>query len=96
MSAINETLKQKIDELDLDRRLNEASVQVEQVLGRALDTAAEYARDHREDVDRLLARVSTTIDERTDGKYADKVTMVREQLDRGVERLAERRPSADD
>jgi hypothetical protein len=40
--------------------------------------------------------VSTTIDERTDGKYADKVTKVREQLDRGVERLAERRPSSDD
>ena len=96
MSAINETLKQKIDELDLDRRLNEASVQAEQVIGRALDTAAEYAREHREDVDRLLTRVSTTIDERTDGKYADKVTKVREQLDRGVERLAERRPSADD
>ena len=93
MSAINETLKQKIDELDLDRRLNEASEQAEQVLRRALDTAAEYAREHRGDVDRMLARVSTTIDERTDGKYADKVTKVREQLDRGVERLAERRPS---
>jgi MT0933-like antitoxin protein len=95
MSTINETLKQKIDELDLDRRLNDASVQAEQVLRRALDTAADYARDHRDDVERLLTRVSTTIDERTDGKYADKVTMVREQLDRGVERLAERRPSAD-
>jgi hypothetical protein len=95
MSAINESLKQKIDELDLDRRLNEASVQAEQALRRALDTAAEYAREHRDDVDRLLTRVSTTIDERTDGKYADKVTKVREQLDRGVERLAERRPSGD-
>ena len=61
MSAINETLKQKIDELDLDRRLNEASVQAEQVLRRALDTAAEYAREHRDDVDRLLARVSSSI-----------------------------------
>ena len=96
MSAINETLKQKIDELDLDRRLNEASVQAEQVLSRALDTAAEYAREHREDVDRLLTRVSTTIDERTDGKYADKVTKVREQLERGVSKLAERRPPTDD
>ena len=45
----------------------------------------------RDDVDRLLTRVSTSIDERTEGKYADKVTKVREQLDRGVERLAERR-----
>jgi hypothetical protein len=96
MSAINETLKQKIDELDLDRRLNEASVQAEQALKRALDAAAEYADEHRDDIDRLLTRVSTSIDERTEGKYADQVTKVRAQLDRGVEKLAERRPSDDD
>ena len=96
MSRINETLKQKIDEFDLDRRLNEASIQAEQALRRALETAAEYADDHRDDIDRLLTRVSTTIDERTDGKYADKVTKVRAQLDRGVEKLAERRPADDD
>jgi hypothetical protein len=96
MTRINETLKQRIDELDLDRRLNDASAQAEQALKRALDTASAYAREHRDDVDRLLTRVSTSIDERTEGKYADKVIKVREQLDRGVERLAERRPSEDD
>jgi len=96
MSRINETLKQMIDELDLDRRLNEASVQAEQALHRALDTAADYAHEHRDDLDRLLTRVTTSIDERTEGKYADQVTKVREQLDRGVERLAERRPPEDD
>lgn len=95
MSRINETLKQKIEDLDLDRRLNEATVQAEHALKRALDSAAEYAHDHRDDVDRLLTRVSSSIDERTEGKYADKVTKVREQLDRGVEKLAERRPSDD-
>jgi len=95
MSRINETLKQKIDEFDLDRRLNEASVQAEQAVKRALGTAAEYADEHRDDIDRLLDRVTTSIDERTDGKYADKVTKVREQLDRGVEKLAERRPADD-
>ena len=96
MSRINETLKQKIDELDLDRRLNDFSEHAEDAVRRTLDTAAEYAHEHQDDVDRLLTRMSTSIDERTDGKYADKVTKVREQLDRGVERLAERRPSSDD
>ena len=93
MSRINETLKQKIDELDLDRRLNELAAQAEQAVNRAIDTAADYAHEHRDDVDRLLTRVSATIDERTDGKYADKVTKVREQVDRGVGKLADRRPS---
>jgi ABC-type nitrate/sulfonate/bicarbonate transport system substrate-binding protein len=91
MSDIAETLKQKIDELDLDRRFNELAESAEQAVVRALDTAADYAREHRDDVERLLTRASTAIDERTDGKYADKVTMVREQLDRGVEKLTERR-----
>jgi ElaB/YqjD/DUF883 family membrane-anchored ribosome-binding protein len=91
MSKINETLKQKIDELDLDSRLNEFSDRAEEAFKRALDTAAEYAHEHRDDVDRLLTRVSTSIDERTEGRYADQVTKVREQLDRGVDRLAERR-----
>jgi hypothetical protein len=91
MSRINETLKQKIDELDLDRRLNEAVVQAEKAAVRAVETAADYAHEHRDDVDRLLTRVSTSIDERTEGKYAEKVTSVRAQLERGVDKLAERR-----
>jgi hypothetical protein len=96
VSRINETLKQMIDELDLDRRVNEFSDQAEQAAKRALDKAAEYAHEHRDDVDRLLNRASTSIDERTEGKYADKVTKVRAQLDRGIEKLAERRPADDD
>jgi ElaB/YqjD/DUF883 family membrane-anchored ribosome-binding protein len=95
MSRINETLKQKIDELDLDRRLNELAAQAEQAVGRALDTAADYANEHRDDVDRLLTRVTSTIDERTDGKYADKVTQVRQTVERGVTKLTDRRPSGD-
>jgi len=96
MSRINETLKQKIDELDLDRRLNDLSEQAEQVIRRTLDSAAEYAHEHQDDVDRLLTKMSASIDERTEGKYADKVTMVREQLEKGVSKLAERRPPSDD
>jgi len=95
MSRINETLKQMIDEYDLDRRFNEFTEHAEQAVRRTLDTAADYAHEHQDDVDRLLTYLSTTIDERTEGKYADKVTKVREQLDRGVELLAERRPSGD-
>lgn len=91
MSRINETLKQKIDDLDLDRRINELAQHAEQLVVRAIDTAADYASEHRDDMDRLLTRATTAIDERTDGRYADKVSKVRDQLDRGVEKLAERR-----
>ena len=96
MSRINETLKQKIDELDLDRRLNDFSEQAEHVVRRTIDSAAEYVHEHQDDVDRLLTSMSASIDERTEGKYADKVTKVREQLEKGVSKLAARRPPSDD
>jgi ElaB/YqjD/DUF883 family membrane-anchored ribosome-binding protein len=95
MSRINETLKQKIDELDLDRRLNDLVVQAEQTLHRAVETAGDYAHEHREDVDRVLTRMSERIDQRTEGKYADQVSKVRQQVVLGVEKLAEKRPSDD-
>jgi ElaB/YqjD/DUF883 family membrane-anchored ribosome-binding protein len=96
MSDINETLKKKIDELDLDRRLNEFVGQAEKVLTRAVETAGEYARDHRDDVDRALDRLSAQIEERTDGKYAEQVGKVRGTVELGLTKLAERSPEDED
>jgi len=95
MSNINETLKQKIDELDLDRRLNDYVDHAEQALRRAVGTAGDLAHEYRDDVDHVLDRISDSIDERTEGKYADKVDGVRLRIDRALARLAERRPDED-
>ena len=95
MSDINETLKRKIDELDLDRRLNEVVDQAETRLRGALDSAAEYAAEHREQIDGVLDRLSTQIEQRTEGKYADKVDKVRGQLDLGLTKLTDRRETPD-
>ncbi|MCW2868325.1 MAG: hypothetical protein JWR20_2513 [Marmoricola sp.] len=91
MSSIGETLKQKIDELDLDRRLNEAVENGEQLLRRAVETAGDLAHDHRDDVDRALDRLTDSIEERTDGRFSDRLGQVRESLDAGLGRLAQRR-----
>jgi ElaB/YqjD/DUF883 family membrane-anchored ribosome-binding protein len=92
MSSINETLKQKIDEWDLDRRLNELVDSAEKVFHRAVETAAEVAHDRRDDVDRVLDTLSTKLDERTEGKYAERVDQVRGHVENGLDRLAEHRP----
>ena len=84
MSAINETLKQKIDELDLDRRLNQFADQAESAIGKALDSASTYARDHREDIESTLLKVTGTIDDRTEGRFAGHVAKVRDQVVVGV------------
>lgn len=92
MSEINETLKNIIDGLDLDRRVNEFVGQTETLLKRAVETAADFAHEHRDDVDHALDRITAQIEERTDGRYADQVGKVRGQLELGLTRLAERRP----
>lgn len=91
MSAINENLKKKIDELDLDRRINEATENAEVLLKRALATAGGLAHEHRDDVDRVLDKVTAVITERTEGKYTEQVEKVRGTVDTGLERLAQRR-----
>ena len=91
MSRINETLKQKIDELDLDTRLNEVVDQAERAVQRGLATAADLAHEHRDDVDRALDRISASIDGRTEGKYAEQVGKVRGKVELGLQKLAERR-----
>jgi hypothetical protein len=92
MSEINETLKKLIDDLDLDRRANELVVQTEALLKRAVESAADFAAEHRDDVDRALDRITTQIDERTDGKYAEQVGKVRGQVEQSLSKLVERRP----
>jgi hypothetical protein len=90
MSRINQTLKNMIDELDLDRRANDLVVQAESLLKRATD----YTREHRDDVERALDRITTQIDERTEGRYAEQIGKVRGQLELGLSKLTE--PRRDD
>lgn len=95
MSEINENLKKLIDDLDLDRRVNEFVGQAETLLNRAVENAADFAHDHRDDVDRTLDRISAQIDSRTEGKYADQVGKVRGQVELGLTKLTERRPDGE-
>lgn len=95
MSDINKNLKKMIDELDLDRRVNEFAVQAETVLKKAAATAADFASEHRDDVDRTLDKLTNGIDERTNGKYAAHVGKVRDTVQTGLSKFTERRSGTD-
>jgi hypothetical protein len=88
--SINETLKQKIDELDLDRRADELVEQAQQALTTARERAGSLADEHGDEVRTWIDRAATTIDSRTDGRWSEQVGRVREQLSTGIDRLAER------
>lgn len=93
--SINDKLKQKLDELDLDRHVNDLVVSAEAAVHSARLRAGEIAAERAPDVDRLLTRVSTSIDERTEGRFAPQLGKVRAQVNHGVARLAEQRRGDD-
>ena len=89
---ISETIKAKLEEHEVERRVSELAIQAEHLLQQGRARAAALAREHRDDIDRLLDRATDAVDRRTDGRHASRIGQVRHQLDRGVERLAEQDP----
>jgi len=94
MSTITETLKTKLDELDLDRRLDELTRATEVAVKKAVAHAGDLAHDNRDKVATLLDKAGAAIDEKTDGKYRDQFDKVRAQVVTGVDKLAAKRPAA--
>ena len=90
---ISDKLKQTIDELQIDRHVNDFAIQVESAFTTARDRIAILAAERGDEVERVLDKVSATLDERTEGRYAAQLDKLRERVSTGVSRLAEQRPS---
>ena len=93
MPTITETLKSKLDEFELERRIDELTVATEKAVKRAIEHAGDLAHDNRDKVTTLLDKAGSAIDERTDGKYHETVGKVRAQVVSGVDKLATKRPA---
>ncbi len=93
---ISDKLKQTIDELQIDRHVNDFAIQVEGALTTARDKIATLAAERGDEVERVLDKVSATIDQRTEGRYAAQLDKFRETVSTGVSRLAEQRPPEPD
>ena len=106
--TINDTLKAKIDELDLDRRLEELTVVTQKAFEeakgvlkrlRAIGKGAKgqlgsLAYDNRLKVDEWLHKATDAFDAKTEGKYSDKVAKFSASIEDLVDKVAEKRTSA--
>ena len=86
---ISEAIKAKLEEYEVERRVSELAAQAEELLAQGVARAGALTREHRHDLDRLLDRAADAVDRRTEGRHATRISQVRLQIDRGVERLAE-------
>lgn len=84
-------IKAKIKEADVEKQLHELVDEGEKLVTEAVSTAGEIAYDRRADVQGWLDRASEKVNEKTEGKYADKVAKVTALLLGGVDKIAEQR-----
>jgi HEPN domain-containing protein len=96
MATITDTIKNIVDELEIERRITEIAEQAEKALLVALTKAGDYVHEHSSDIEGMLDKASTAIDERTDGKFADTLDKVKDQVNLGVTKLAEKRGTGAD
>jgi hypothetical protein len=88
-------LKQKAEELDLQTKANQLAEQAKVAAHQAKEKAGELAYENRERIEDLADKAGHAIDERTGGKYGDKIAKAKEQVTKGVDKLAEGRPAHD-
>jgi hypothetical protein len=79
--SINDKLKQAIDKVDPDRFVAELKASV-----------GELAREHGGKVESAMEKVGSTVDEKTNGKYADKLASARQKVNEGVAKVAAQPP----
>ena len=82
-------LKKKAEELDLETKAKQLQEAATQAAKQAREKAGDFAVENREKIDGYVETATTKIDEKTEGKYADKVAKVREHVGRGVDKVAE-------
>lgn len=96
MTTITDTIKKMVDELEIERHVTEVTETAEKAARQALGRAGDFAHAHTADLEQLLDRAGTAIDDRTEGRYADTWTKVKDQVTKVWSKLAEQRPSGTD
>lgn len=82
--------------MSMQDKLRQLADQAEKAARDAAQKAGELAHDKRETLTESLDKVGAQINEKTDGKYSDKIASAKDQILKGVDKVAEQRPEADD
>jgi hypothetical protein len=92
---VNDQLKAKIDEIDVDAKLTQLGETAAAIMQTAKEQAASLIQDNRAKVDELIEKATSAIDEKTEGKYHDKVVKAKASFVTGLDKLQEAGAGAD-
>lgn len=88
---VNDQLKAKIDEIDLDTKLAQLTEMATAFLATAKEHTGSLVHDNRAKVDEFIEKATAAIDEKTEGKYHDKVEKARASFANGLDLLEDTR-----
>ena len=89
---VSRRVKHKAVEWDVQGKAEKVAAELDKVAREAKDKAAELADENRGKIRENLDKAGAKIDERTEGKYADKVAKAKDTVAGGVDKLADQRP----
>lgn len=87
-------VKQEAEKLDLQQKADDLTKAANKAAHAATEKAGEVAHQQRHKVEEVLDKAGKAVNEKTEGKYADKVATVKDTVTKGVDKLAEHRPGA--
>lgn len=90
---ITATLKKTLDDLQLDQRVETFAQDLDRFSAQALETIGGYVSSREEHITGLVEKVATTLDTRTEGRFAGEIGKVAGLVQGGVTKLVEQRPT---
>lgn len=90
--ALSDDVKKVLDDLQVDKRLQEASEAIERHAGTAVQSLGSYVAAREDKLGELIERTAGQVDERTEGRWTEQIDKVRAGLHTGVTKLAEKKP----
>jgi hypothetical protein len=96
MSEYTDKIKAKLKESDVEGKLSDLVDEGEKLVFEAITKAGDLAHHKHDDVEGWLDKAQSTVNAKTDSKYADKVAKLHDVLLAGLDKVAERRSGAGD
>ena len=82
-------MKKKAEELQLDKKAKDLQAAATTAAKQAREKAGDFTAENRGKIDGYVEKAATTIDTKTEGKYADKVAKAKQHVGKGVDKVAE-------